>query len=279
MAPSPPRPARPKTYFVVGLFATALAFPFYWMFLTALKTTHDLYDPANVPVVFNEPPTFEHIRRLLSDTPYVHWLGNTMVVGVLTVALTLAFSVPGAYALARGRGRAVRAVSSAMFLTYLVPSTVLFLPLSRVVSEVGLHDSLWSLVLVYPSFTVPGSTWLLAGFFKTVPAELEDAALVDGCSRWRAWWSVVLPVSTPGIVAVAIFSFTLATNEFTYAVTFITSAAQKTVSAGLPTYLIRGDILAWGPLMAGVLLPSVVIGLLYTVLVVRLMSWWSVEGR
>jgi multiple sugar transport system permease protein len=202
-----------------------------------------------------------------------------VVVGLLTVAVTLAFSVPGAYALARGRGRVVRAVSSAMFLTYLVPSTVLFLPLSRVVSEVGLHDSLWSLVLVYPSFTVPGSTWLLAGFFKTVPAELEDAALVDGCSRWRAWWSVVLPVSTPGIVAVAIFSFTLATNEFTYAVTFITSAAQKTVSAGLPTYLIRGDILAWGPLMAGVLLPSVVIGLLYTVLVVRLMSWWSAGGR
>lgn len=244
------------------------------MLITALKTNHDLYGVTNVPLAFNEPPTLDHVRGLLSDPLYLRWLGNTSFVGLCVVAVTLGLSVPAAYALARNRGRAVPVITSAMFLTYLVPSTVLFLPLGRLVAQAGLHDSPWSLVLVYPSFTVPGATWVLAGFFKTVPTELEDAALVDGCSRWRAWWSVMLPVSMPGIVAVAIFTFTLATNEFTYAVTFITSAAQKTISAGLTTSQIRGDILSWGPLMAGVLIPSLVVGVLYTVLVTRLVSWW-----
>lgn len=274
MSAGRPRPAPAGTYLAVGLFASVLAFPFSWMLLTALKTNHDLYDPSNVPLVFNEPPTLEHVRQLLSDPLYLRWLGNTVFVGVSVAAVTLALSLPAAYALARSHSRTVGLFASTMFLTYLVPSTVLFLPLSRLVSQAGLHDSPWSLVVVYPSFTVPGATWLLAGFFKTVPSELEDAALVDGCSRWRAWWSVMLPVSIPGILAVAIFAFTLASNEFTYAVTFITSAAQKTISAGLTTSYIRGDILGWGPLMAGVVLPSLVIGVLYTVLVNRLIAWW-----
>lgn len=269
-----PRAAPAGTYLAVGLFASVLAFPFAWMFVTALKTNHDLYDPGNVPLAFNEPPTLEHLRQVLSDPLYLRWLGNTVFVGLGVAAITLALSLPAAYALARSRGRAVTMVGSAMFLTYLVPATVLFLPLSRLVSIAGLHDSPWSLVVVYPSFTVPGATWLLAGFLKTVPRELEDAALVDGCSPWRAWWSVMLPVSIPGMLAVAVFAFTLATNEFTYAVTFITSAAQKTVSAGLTTSHIRGDILAWGPLMAGVLIPSLVVGFLYTLLVNRLIGSW-----
>ena len=261
------------TYLVVGAFASFLSFPFYWMFITAFKTNHDLYDPTNVPLLFHDAPTLAHLAELLGETPYLRWLENTVWVGVSVVAITLAFSCPAAYALARYRSAAVGRAGVALFLTYLIPPTLLFLPLSRVVSELRLHDSLWSLVVVYPSFTVPGSTWLLTGYLKTIPREIEDAALIDGCSRVRALRSVVLPAAAPGIVAVAMFSFALATNEFTYAATFITSAAHQTVSSGLPSVLLRGDSLAWGPLMAGVLIPSVLLGLFYTVLVSRLLRW------
>jgi multiple sugar transport system permease protein len=258
--------------------ALFLAFPFYWMLLTAFKTNGDLYDPSNVPVIFNDPPTLRHFRELLEETPYLRWLGNTAWVGFLVVAVTLVLSLPAAYALARSRTPAVGRIGRALFLTYLVPPTLLFLPLSRIVSEAGLHDSLWSLVVVYPSFTVPGSTWLLTGYLKTIPRELEEAALVDGCSRVRALWSIVLPAAAPGVAAISLFSFTLATNEFTYATTFITSAAHQTISSGLPSVLLRGDTVAWGPLMAGVLFPSVLLAALYTVLVTRLLRWRAEEA-
>lgn len=265
--------ASPLTYLVAGAFASVLAFPFYWMFLTALKSDDDLYDPANVPVIFNDPPTLEHVRHLFGDSPYAGWVLNTAWVGVAVVAITLALSLPAAYALARARSRRLSAVGTALFLTYLVPPTLLFLPLSRLVSSLGLHDSLWALVLIYPSFTVPGSTWLLAGLIKTVPTELEDAALIDGCTRAQALRSVVVPALAPGVVAVAVFSFALAVNEFTYATTFITSGERKTLSSGLPSLVIRGDIVAWGPLMAGVLVPSVVIAAVYTGLITWLLRW------
>lgn len=255
-----------------------LAFPFYWMLLTAFKTNADLYDPTNIPILFNDAPTLEHLRALLGETPYLRWLGNTAWVGFMVVVVTLGLSLPAGYALARRRTAAVGRIGAALFLTYLVPSTLLFLPLSRVVSEVGLHDSLWSLVVVYPSFTVPGSTWLLAGYLKTIPRDIEEAALVDGCGRLRMLWCVVIPAAAPGIAAVSLFSFALATNEFTYAATFITSAAHQTISSGLPSVLLRGDTLAWGPLMAGVLLPSLLLGGLYTALVTRLLRWRAEEA-
>jgi multiple sugar transport system permease protein len=260
-------------FLIVGGFAVVLAFPFYWMLLTALKTNHDLYDPTNVPVVFNDRPTLDHIRELLGQTPYLRWLANTAWVGLMVVAVTLALALPAAFALVRCRTATVGRIGGALFLTYLVPPTLLFLPLSRLVSQAGLHDSLWSLVVVYPSFTVPGATWLLTGYLKTVPREIEDAALVDGCTPLRALRSVVLPAAAPGILAVALFSFALTASEFTYAATFVTSARHQTLSAGLPSVLLRGDTPAWGPLMAGVLGPSLLLGVLYTVLINRLLRW------
>jgi multiple sugar transport system permease protein len=258
---------------IVGAFAVVLAFPFCWMLVTALKTNADLYDPTNVPVVFNDRPTLDHIRELLGQTPYLRWLANTAFVGLLVVVLTVTLALPAAFALVRCRTAAVRRIGGALFLTCLVPSTLLFLPLSRLVAHAGLHDSLWSLVVVYPSFTVPGATWLLTGYLKTVPREIEDAALVDGCTPARALRSVILPAAVPGVLAVALFSFTLTAGEFTYASTFVTSARHQTVSAGLPSVLLRGDTLAWGPLMAGVVGPSLLVGVLSTVLVSRLLRW------
>jgi multiple sugar transport system permease protein len=260
-------------YLTVGIFTSMLAFPFYWMFLTALKTNDDLYDPGNIPVILNDVPTLDHIRQLLRETLYLRWLGNTAFVGVAVAVITLGLALPAAYALARSPRRGVGRAGMALFLTYLVPQTLLLLPLSRIVSELGLHDSLWSLVVVYPTFTVPGSTWLLTGYLKSIPREIEDAALVDGCSRMRAFRSVVIPAATPGIVAVSLFSFALATNEFPYAATFITSAAHQTVSSGLPSVLLRGDTLAWGSLMAGVVGPSLLLAVLYSTLISRLLRW------
>lgn len=260
------------TYLVVGSFAAALAFPFLWMLITAFKRESDLYNPENVPFVFNEPPTLAHIKLLFFDTPYIRWLWNTGFVGLTVVLITLAFSLPAAYALARLSGRWGQRLGVGIFLTYLVPPTLLFLPMSRVVSTLGLQDSLGALILVYPSFTVPFATWLLMGFFKTLPRDLEEAALVDGCSRLAALRRVVFPVAIPGILTVVIFSFTLVTHEYTYALTFISSSAEKTISTGVPTDLIRGDVFYWGSLMAAALIPSIPTALMYNVFLDRFIS-------
>lgn len=253
-------------------FALILGFPFGWMLVTAFKRTADLYDPDNVPIVFNDPPTFEHLRRLFGETSYLRWCWNTALVGTVVVALTLVLAVPAAHALARTARPAVRRIGTGMFLSYLVPPTVLFLPLVRLVSELGLQDSLWSLILVYPSFTVPCATWLLMGFFKALPRDLEDAALVDGCTRWSALRTVVVPAALPGVAAAAIVAFALATNEFTYALAFITSSAGKTLSVGVPSDLVRGDVAYWGSVMAGALIPSLVVGALYAACIRRFVA-------
>ncbi|MBD0348689.1 MAG: carbohydrate ABC transporter permease [Thermoleophilia bacterium] len=263
-------------YLVVGPFAIVLAFPFYWMLMTALKTEGDLYNPANVPFKWNQDsPTFDNVEFLFRETEYLQWLENTAIVGALVVAITLALSLPAGYALARLSGSWGQSVGVAIFLTYLVPPTLLFLPMSRVITELGLQDRLASLVLVYPSFTVPFSTWLLMGFFKTIPAELEDAALVDGASRLRALASVVFPISLPGILTVVIFTFSLVVNEFVYAITFISSSTERTVSAGVPTELIRGDVFYWGPLMAATLIPAIPLALLYNVFLDRFIAGFT----
>ncbi|MGI8973100.1 MAG: carbohydrate ABC transporter permease, partial [Gaiella sp.] len=232
------------TYLVVAPFAIVLAFPFYWMLVTMFKEDLDLYNAQNVPYVFNplqwkfwESATTKHIEFLFEDTQYTNWIVNTAIVGVVVVAITLVFALPAGYALARLSGSWGQTAGIGIFLVYLIPPTLLFLPLSPVVARLGLQNSLLSLILVYPSFTIPFATWLLMGFFKTIPQELEDAALVDGCSRIQALLRIVFPVSLPGILTVVIFAFSLCVNEFIYAFTFISSSENRTISSGVPNEL------------------------------------------
>jgi multiple sugar transport system permease protein len=264
------------TYLVVGPFAIVLAFPFYWMLWTSLKTNQDLYNVENVPFSFaNGSPTLDNITFLFTDTQYLRWIGNTVLVGIVVVLFTLLVSAPAGYALARLSGRWGQSLGVGIFLVYLVPPTLLFLPLSRVVAELGLQDRLGSLMLVYPGFTIPFSTWLLMGFFKTIPKELEDAAMVDGASRLRTLVSVILPISLPGILTVVIFSFSLVVNEFVYAVSFITASTSKTISTGIYTELIRGDVFYWGALMAATLIPSIPLALLYNAFLDRFIQGFT----
>jgi multiple sugar transport system permease protein len=260
---------------VLIAFSSALAFPFYWMLITTFKRTSDLYDLKNNPFLFHEPPTLEHLRLLFRETLYPRWLWNTTLAGILVVAITLLLSVPAAYALARLTGRWGERLGIAIFLTYLVPPTLLFLPLSRVVAALGLQDSIWSIVVVYPSFTIPFSTWLLMGFFKSIPRELEDAAMVDGLTRFQAFLRLMVPISLSGILTVVIFSFTLVTQEFVYALTFISSAAHQTVGVGVPIYLVRGDVYYWGSLMAACLIASLPIGFLYNLFLDRFIAGFT----
>jgi multiple sugar transport system permease protein len=271
-----PRRESIMSYLIVGPFAIVLAFPFYWMLMTALRSDTDLYDIEQVPFKFNaDSPTVNNFKFLFEQTDYLRWLENTAIVGGAVVLITLVLALPAGYALARLSGGLGQTIGVGIFLTYLVPPTLLFLPLSRVVAELGLHDRLWSLILVYPSFTVPFSIWLLMGFFKTIPPELEDAALVDGASRLTALVRVVFPLSVPGILTVVIFSFSLVMNEFVYAITFISSTEQKTISAGVPTELIRGDVFYWGALMAATLIPAIPLALLYNVFLNRFIAGFT----
>ncbi len=263
------------TYAVVGAFAVVLAFPFYWMTMTAFKSITDLFNTQHLPFWFNPSPTLSNFGYLFHQTHYVRWLENTTEIGLVVVVITLALSLPAGYALARLSGRVGGSLGVAIFLTYLVPPTLLFLPLSRVITRLGLQDSLYSLMLVYPSFTVPFATWLMMGFFKTIPRELEDAALIDGCSRFAALRRIVLPISLPGILTVIIFTFSLVFNEFIYAVTFISSSDHRTLSAGVPTDLIRGDLFQWGGIAAAVLIPSIPLALLYNVFLNRFIAGFT----
>ena len=261
---------------VLLLFVVLLAFPFAWMGITAFKQTSDLYNTANNPFLFNDPPTFEHVRFLFEQTRYLRWVGNTLLVGTCVVALTLALGLPAAYALARLSGNWGQRLGIAIFLTYLVPPTLLFIPLSRVVSWLGLQDSLWALVVVYPTFTLPFSIWLLMGFFKAIPKELEDAAMVDGLTRFETFVRLMIPLSTSGVVSVVIFTFTLVTQEFIYALTFISSESEQLLSVGVPTFLVRGDVYFWGSLMAACLITSLPTALLYNRFLDRFISGFTV---
>ena len=261
---------------ILAAFVTFAAFPFYWMLITTFKQTRDLLNPDHNPFVFHEPPTFEHLHVLFVDTLFGKWLLNTAFVGVLVVVITLVLALPAAYSLARLTGRLGEQLGIAIFLTYLVPPTVLFIPLSRVIAVLGLQDSLWSLVLVYPSFTVPFCTWLLMGFFKAIPRDLEEAAMIDGHSRFGAFCKVVVPISVTGILTVIIFTFTLVTQEFIYALTFITAASNYTVSVGVPTFLVRGDVYFWGSLMGACFIASVPIAILYNFFLDRFIAGFTV---
>jgi multiple sugar transport system permease protein len=267
---------RVALWVTVVAFAVFAAFPFLWMLITTFKQTNDLLDPNHNPFIFHAPPTLENLRVLFEETLFLRWIGNTLFVGVLVVGITLVIAVPAGYALARLSGAFGEQLGIGIFLTYLVPPTILFIPLAKVVSSVGLQDSLWSLVLTYPSFTIPFCTWLMMGFFKAIPKDIEEAAMVDGLSRLGAFVKVILPMSVAGVLTVIIFTFTLVMQEFVYGLTFINSGRNFTVSVGVPSFLVRGDVYFWGSLMAACFIASVPIAILYNLFVDRFIAGFTV---
>jgi len=250
-------------YLPLSPYLFIVLFPFYWMIITTFKRDNDLYNLTGVPFWFKEPPTMQHVQLLLHDTLFLVWLKNSLLIGACVVVVTLALGLPAAYALARMRFPGNRALSTAMFLSYLIPPALLFLPLSQLVRGIGFGDSIWSLVIVYPSFTLPFCTWLLMGFVRTVPHEIEESAQLDGCTRFQTFRMIVLPIIVPGIITAGIFAFTLTYQEFIYALTFISASANKTIAYGVTTDLIRGDVFYWGSLMAGALIGSVPVAIVY----------------
>jgi multiple sugar transport system permease protein len=260
---------------VIG-FAALLAFPFYWMAITSFKQTSDLYNVSHNPFIFNARPTLYHLRFLFEQTLFLRWLWNTTIAGAAVVVITLLLAVPAAWALARLTGTWGQQLGIGIFLTYLIPPTLLFIPMSRVVAWLGLQDSLWAIIVTYPTFTVPFSIWLLMGFFKAIPRDLEEAALVDGLGRFEAFVKLIIPISVSGILTVVIFSFTLVTQEFVYALTFISSAEHQTVGVGVPIYLVRGDVYYWGSLMAACLIASVPTAIVYNFFLDRFIAGFTV---
>lgn len=259
----------------LAFFVIFAAAPFLWMLITTFKQDKDLYRPANNPFLFNEPPTLENWELLLSGTNYPRFLWNSTFVGVLVVVITLIIAIPAAYSLARLMGRWGEGAGILIFLVYLVPPTLLFIPLSRVVVAFGLNNSVWSLVLVYPTITIPFSTWLLMGFFKSIPRDLEEQAMVDGYSHFMAFLRVVMPLSVSGIIAVVVFTFTLTLHEFIYALTFVTSSAQRTISVGVPIELVRGDVFYWQSLMAAAAFVAIPVGIVYNFFLDRLVAGFT----
>jgi multiple sugar transport system permease protein len=260
------RVVRKRVLVYAGLtfYAVIAGLPVYWMLVTTFKADRDLYNLQNFPLWFNQAPTLDHLNLLFNKTGFIHWLLNTAIVAVAVVAITLAVAVPAGYALARLRFPGSESMSVGIFMTYLIPTSLLFLPLVKVIATLGLFDKLGSLIIAYPTFTIPFCTWLMAGFFRTLPVEIEEAAMVDGCSRIGAIPRVVLPLSIAGMLTVAIFAFTLSMQDFIYALSFVSSSDQKVVTIGVATELIRGDVFFWGSLMAGALIAGVPVAILYS---------------
>jgi multiple sugar transport system permease protein len=244
-------------------FVVIAMFPVVWMAVTAFKEDADLYRVGQPPFWFHLPPTLKNFRILFTHTYFGTWLVNTLLLSGCVVLITVITAVPAGYVLTRLRLRGAESIGLAIFLTYLVPPIILFLPLARVVGMLGLYDSWWALVLVYPTFTIPFCTWLVMGFFKTLPRELEEAAWVDGCGLVGGIVRVVVPLSRPGVLIAAIFAFTLSMNEVLYAVVYVAARDEMTVTVGLTTALIRGDIYYWGSLMAASLLVGLPVAILY----------------
>jgi ABC-type glycerol-3-phosphate transport system permease component len=257
------------------LSALAAAGPFVWATITTFKRDTDLYRRRNNPFIFNETPTTDHINLLFNRTGFATFAWNTLWVGVLVVLITLALSLPAAYSLARLDRPWAGRLGIAIFFVYLVPPTLLFLSLSRVVVALGLQDSTWSLVVIYPTITVPVSVWLLIGFLKTIPKDIEEQAMVDGYSRVGAMVRVVAPLLFPGIVAVVVFAFTLTASEFIYALAFISPSAEKVISTGVPTELVRGDVFFWQSLSAAAVLVAVPIALVFNLFLDRFIAGFT----
>ena len=244
-------------------FLLFAVFPFYHMTLTSLKTDRELYDRNAVPLLITQGPTLDHYTNLLWESAFLTWTKNSLLVTLLATIISLVLGTIAAYALARLKFFAVGSFGTGIFITYLVPTSLLFLPLAQVVNWLGLADSKWALVVTYPTFLVPFCTWLLMGYFRTVPKEVEECAMVDGATRIQALWRIVLPMAIPGLICAVLFAFTLSWNEFIYALTFTSSSDQITASVGITQELIRGDIYFWGGLMAGAMLASIPIVVLY----------------
>jgi multiple sugar transport system permease protein len=250
-------------YMPLGIFVFVLLFPFYWMAITAFKPNAELLSHTGNPFwVFN--PTLDHFKKLLFDTQYPEWMLNTVIVSVVSTFFSLAASVFAAYAIERLRFKGSKQIGLAIFLAYLVPPSILFIPLAAIVVNLGLFDTRWALILTYPTFLIPFCTWLLMGYFRTIPFELEECALIDGATRWQILVKIILPLAVPGLISAGIFAFTLSWNEFIYALTFISSSEVKTVPVGVITELVEGDVYHWGALMAGALLGSLPVAVIYS---------------
>ena len=259
-------------YTALLLFTLFAVFPIVWMLITSFKQDGDLYDIANNPFLYNLPPTLKHVTFLFTDTNFPRFLWNSVLIGVIVVIITLLLSVPAAYSLSRLVGRWGERSGVALFLVYLIPPTLLFIPLYQIVTFLHASNTVWSLILVYPTITVPFCTWLLLGFFKSMPRELEEAALIDGCSRWQAFVRVALPLSLPGIATCIVFAFALSLSDYIYATVFVSSAASRTLSAGVPSELIRGDIYFWQSLMAAAAIVTIPLAVAYGLLFDRLVK-------
>ena len=259
-------------YIPLAIFIFVLLFPFYWMGVTTFKTNEELHAYRGLAALWVYEPTFENIRFLLFETDYPRWVWNTMFVTVTSTFLSIFCAVCAAYAIERLRYKGSRIVGMCIFLAYLVPPSILFIPLAIMVFQLGLFDSNWALVLTYPTILIPFCTWLLMGYFRSIPYELEECALVDGASRLQILVKIVLPLSVPGLISAGIFAFTLSWNEFIYALTFISSAENKTVPVGAITELITFDVYNWGGLMAGALLGSLPVAILYSFFVEHYVS-------
>jgi multiple sugar transport system permease protein len=250
-------------YIPMLVFLVVLLFPFYWMAMTAFKPNEELVSRATNPF-WIVSPTLAHFEKLLFRTDYPQWMWNTIVVSVVSTFVSLAASVFAAYAIERLRFRGAKQTGLAIFLAYLVPPSILFIPLAAIVVQLGLFDTRWALILTYPTFLIPFCTWLLMGYFRSIPFELEECALIDGATRWQILVKIILPLAVPGLISAGIFAFTLSWNEFIYALTFISSSETKTVPVGVVTELVEGDVYHWGSLMAGALLGSLPVAVLYS---------------
>jgi multiple sugar transport system permease protein len=251
-------------YLPLACFLIILLFPFYWMAITAVKSNEELYNYKQYNPFWVHSPTLANINKLLFETDYPQWLMVTMTVAVVATFISLFASVLAAYAIQRLRFRGSPYVGLAIYLAYLVPPSILFIPLATMVFQLGLFDSPMALILTYPTFLIPFCTWLLIGYFKSIPYELEECALIDGASRLQILWKITLPLAVPGLISAGIFAFTLSWNEFIYALAFIQSAEKKTVPVAILTQLVEGDVYHWGSLMAGALLGSIPVAIFYS---------------
>jgi multiple sugar transport system permease protein len=259
-------------YIPLAIFIFVLLFPFYWMGVTTFKPNDELYNfKAHNPFWISNP-TLANINKLLFQTDYPAWLWNTMFVAVAATFLSIFASVLAAYAITRLRFRGAQTVGLLIFLAYLVPPSILFIPLATMVYGLDLYDTPWALILTYPTFLIPFCTWLLMGYFKSIPYELEECALIDGATRIQILWKITLPLAVPGLISAGIFAFTLSWNEFIYALAFISSTEEKTVPVGVLTQLVEGDVYHWGSLMAGALLGSLPVAILYSFFVEHYVS-------
>jgi multiple sugar transport system permease protein len=256
-------------YFYIPLvvFVFVLLFPFYWMAITTVRPDSELYRPwnaVNYAPFWTANPTLEHIRFLLDETLFSAWMWNTMLIAIASTAISLLCGLLAGYALARLNFPFAGSLGTGIFITYLVPQTLLFIPLADIIRQFKLGDTPWALILTYPTFLIPFCTWLMMGYFKAIPRELEECARIDGATRVKAMIYIVFPIALPGILSAGIFAFTLSWNEFIYALVFLSSPEQKTVPVGVTSELIRGDVFYWGPLMAGALLGSIPVALVYS---------------